>query len=53
MSKTVVVPEAVAVEKPEPKKGLSKMQVLRRQEAGLTNAAPQGAGKTDALLLAS
>ena len=47
MSKTAVIPEAVAVEKPEPKKGLSKMQVLRRQEAGLTNAAPQGAGKTN------
>ena len=47
MSKTAVIPEAVAVEKPEPKKGLSKMQVLRRQEAGLTNAAPQNAGKTN------
>ena len=47
MSKTAVIPEAVAAEKPEPKKGLSKMQVLRRQEAGLTNAAPQNAGKTN------
>ena len=47
MSKTAVIPEAVAIEKPEPKKGLSKMQVLRRQEAGLTNAAPEGAGKTN------
>ncbi len=46
MSKTEMILEPVAVEKPDPKKGLSKMQVLRRQEAGLTNATPEGAGKT-------
>ena len=47
MSKTETILEPVAVEKADPKKGLSKMQVLRRQESGLTNATPQGAGKTN------
>ena len=45
--KNAIVPEPVPVEKPEPKKGLTKMQVLRRQEAGLTNAMPKSAGKTE------
>ena len=46
MRQTEMTLEPVEIEKPDPKKGLSKMQVLRRQEAGLTNAAPEGAGKT-------
>ena len=47
MPKTIEIPEPVAVEKPDPKRGLTKMQVLRRQEAGLTNAPPKNAGKTE------
>ena len=47
MSNIGEIPEPVAVEKPDPKRGLSKMQVLRRQEAGLTNATPKNAGKTE------
>ena len=47
MKKEVRVIEPVAVEEANPKKGLTKLQVLARQEAGLTNETPKNAGKTE------
>ena len=46
-NKNTFIPEPVPIEKPDPKKGLTKMQILCRQEAGLTNAVPKSAGKTE------
>ena len=47
MKKTPMVIEPVAIEKADPKRGLTKMQVLRRQEAGLTNTTNNNAGKSE------
>ena len=41
MAKKAVIIEPVPIETPDPKKGLTKMQVLRRQESNLTNAMPK------------
>jgi cation-transporting ATPase E len=53
MKKKEIIIEPVEIEKPEPKKGLTRMQVLTRQEAGLTNAAPENAGKTSKEIILS
>ena len=47
MSKEPVTLEPVEIVNADPKKGLTKMQVLQREEAGLTNVVPKSAGKTE------